>query len=123
MQTKKSYEAPRHSPWGEVQHVESIADGVYLVSTASHGGVWLAPPLRERLAKVCAGLWTPFTGTFEWLEEDCDLSVAVVWLGESWPNLRPGGLELAIESVTNYRPYFPAGLAKMLRDDAPVATE
>jgi len=30
---------PRTSPWGDVQRCEKLTDGVFLVSTASHGGI------------------------------------------------------------------------------------
>ena len=30
---------PRSSPWGEIQRCEKLIEGVFLVSTASHGGV------------------------------------------------------------------------------------
>ena len=30
---------PLHSPWGAVQTGEKLADGVFFVSTAGHGGI------------------------------------------------------------------------------------
>lgn len=36
---------PTNSPWGEVQHCRAIANGVYEVSTAGHGGVMIATEL------------------------------------------------------------------------------
>ena len=30
---------PYNSPWGEVQHCEKMIEGVFLVSTAGHGGI------------------------------------------------------------------------------------
>lgn len=32
------YQEPTFSPWGEVQSCDALCPGVYLVSTASHGG-------------------------------------------------------------------------------------
>ena len=32
------FHAPKSSPWGEVQNCETLCPGVFLVSTASHGG-------------------------------------------------------------------------------------
>src|SRR5699024_6585288 len=36
------FHAPRSSPWGEVQSCEVLCPGVFLVSTASHGGTMVA---------------------------------------------------------------------------------
>lgn len=36
------FHAPRTSPWGEVQSCEVLCPGVFLVSTASHGGTMVA---------------------------------------------------------------------------------
>ncbi len=30
---------PIHSPWGAIQHGEKLADGVFFISTAGHGGI------------------------------------------------------------------------------------
>ena len=32
------FHGPKSSPWGEVQNCETLCPGVFLVSTASHGG-------------------------------------------------------------------------------------
>jgi len=36
------YAEPKLSPWGDVQHSEILCPGVFLVSTASHGGTMVA---------------------------------------------------------------------------------
>ena len=36
------FHAPKSSPWGEVQSCETLCPGVFLVSTASHGGTMVA---------------------------------------------------------------------------------
>ena len=36
------YAEPKLSPWGDVQHSETLCPGVFLVSTASHGGTMVA---------------------------------------------------------------------------------
>jgi len=82
--------------------------------------VWLAPALRDQLRKVCAGLWTPFTGDFQWLEEDCDVSVAILWLGDRWTGIKPETRARIVAHVETGQPYFPAGLAQKLRDNPPV---
>lgn len=59
----------KYSPWGAVQTCDQIADGIYWVSTASHGGayvdraLWLTMPEHIRETTFSDG------GFFE---EDCD---------------------------------------------------
>jgi hypothetical protein len=65
------------TPWGESQYTKQLAPGVYLVSTAGHGGILIgrsqAKKLLSRKAIVIGMLW----GNFLAYEEDCD--IAAVW--------------------------------------------
>lgn len=56
------------TPWGAAQDVDLIAPGVWLVSTAGHGGIKLD---RVRNAKVPASCRTKGG----WYEEDCEVSI------------------------------------------------
>jgi len=71
----------RYSPWGAVQTQRTIADGIVQVSTASHGGIHLSP---SRVAKVKEKFpnFVPFSGKFEWYEEDCDVAIVVATFPE-----------------------------------------
>lgn len=70
------------SPWGIVDHVRTAAPGIVMVSTPSHGGLWLAPDRCASLALLHPEL-THTTGTaLPWLEEDCDWALAVL----AWPD-------------------------------------
>jgi hypothetical protein len=40
---------PTTTPWGQVQEVRSIAPGISVLSTASHGGIYLAPELNDQV--------------------------------------------------------------------------
>lgn len=47
---------PEWSPWGKVQVCDPLCPGVYLVSTASHGGTMVAPdmiPVLSPTARKC----------------------------------------------------------------------
>lgn len=63
------------SPWGPVQTIEELLDGVVLVTTAGHGGVWLS---QARLAEIPAELQglNRFGGG-SWFEEDCEILICV----------------------------------------------
>lgn len=68
--------------WGQPDHCEKIADGLYNVDTPSHGG-WVLSP--DRLARVPAP-WRDLVGygaEVGAFEEDCAWSVpALIWLDE-----------------------------------------
>lgn len=66
------------SPWGTVQDVEVIADGIVYVSTASHGGIWVAPELLHRIKKEMQDYAAYWSGSSQWFEEDCAAQCVVV---------------------------------------------
>lgn len=66
------------SPWGQVQGVEIIADGIVRVWTAGHGGVWIDQEKRKIMKKTGHA---PFTGDWAWWEEDCDMAKVLSALG------------------------------------------
>ena len=73
------------TPWGRVQQLSMIADGIWQVSTASHGGIWLSP---DRLAQVRFD-WAAYAESWAhgwgpgWFEED----VAACAVVATWPSL------------------------------------
>lgn len=64
------------SPWGQTHSADEIAPGIFHVTTASHGGYYVAP---ERMAEMPAVLvkFQPFAGG-NWYEEDCDWAVVAL---------------------------------------------
>lgn len=60
-----------------------MAPGIELVTTSSHGGIRLSD---ERWSEVVRELpqFQPFAGP-RWLEEDCDVLVAVALWPDLWP--------------------------------------
>lgn len=44
------YQQPEKSPWGKVQHCETLCPGVFLVSTASHGGTMFSKDMAAVLS-------------------------------------------------------------------------
>lgn len=68
----------KSSPWGIVQDEEQIADGIIYVSTASHGGIWVAPELLHLLTDVMKDYAAYWSGSSQWFEEDCAAQCVVV---------------------------------------------
>jgi hypothetical protein len=63
--------APKNTPWGKPQSCILLAEGIWCISTASHGGLKLD---RERNARVPAAARQP-SG---WYEEDCLWSIVTL---------------------------------------------
>lgn len=59
-----------YSPWGAIDHVEKIAEGIEFVSTSSHGGFHLSP---ERLLEMPKEL----SNNSPWYEEDCEYGLVI----------------------------------------------
>lgn len=84
------------SPWGRIQHVAKLAPGIWNVSTASHGGIYLASyrvdemPANARISP-------------HWYEEDCEAAVVLLhhWeaVEHNWqqPTLTLAGVRQTVE--------------------------
>jgi hypothetical protein len=60
-----------HTPWGAAQTVDPMLDGMWFVSTASHGGIKLS---EERNAQVPDAM----RRKGGWYEEDCEWAIPFV---------------------------------------------
>jgi hypothetical protein len=67
-----------HSPWGPIQHLTPLGPDAVVVSTASHGGIWISMPA---LARLPAPLQATAYSALGWFEEDCDWAIAYLGLG------------------------------------------
>ena len=80
------------TPWGAAQTVDAIAPGILHITTASHGGIWLAP---EQFDKMPADYPKTFAGA-PWYEEDCDWAKVAVTFPE---HFTPKTVEAAKKSL------------------------
>lgn len=83
------------SPWGMPESITGIAPGIFIITTASHGGYYLAPPQWARL-KALFPSFQPFARVDGWLEEDCDAVLAPLVFPEFFDN---EALFFAVHSV------------------------
>jgi len=72
---------PRTSPWGEVQHCEKLIDGVFLVSTAGHGGVMVRKNASDFLSPEARRIGLNERNYLSF-EEDCEEQVVLYELLE-----------------------------------------
>ena len=89
-----------HTPWGPPQDIEELAEGVWRVSTASHGGLKLS---RERWASL-PGCVRDAMLTPTFAEEDCEEPIVRTLLGLGNGQKR----ELALKMAGYFDHYAPA---------------
>ena len=64
------------SPWGMVQTSYTLCDGVYAVSTASHGGILVHRSAEHLLSQEAQYLGTRY-GVYLCYEEDCKAPIVI----------------------------------------------
>ena len=65
------------TPWGPAQACDKIGCNVWIVETASHGGVRMAGTAADAIPAAVA---QTFINGREWAEEDCELPIALMFL-------------------------------------------
>ena len=89
-----------HTPWGYPQDIEELAEGIWRVSTAGHGGLKLSRERWEELPDVVRDSF--LSATFA--EEDCEESIARTLLGIGDERER----EFALKAAGCFERYSPA---------------
>ena len=88
-----------HTPWGYPQDIEELAEGIWRVSTAGHGGLKLSRERWEELPDLVRD--TFLNPTFA--EEDCEEPIARTLLGIGDERER----EFALKVAGSFRPLRP----------------
>jgi hypothetical protein len=70
------FEEPRISPWGDVQTCDILCPGVFLVSTASHGGTMVSADMAAAFSPAARKCGFK-QGGYLCFEEDCQESVVL----------------------------------------------
>ena len=60
------------TPWGRVQETQTIAPGVFFLSTASHGGIFLSPEINSTVPDSIKDMTFCGQGFQGFYEEDED---------------------------------------------------
>lgn len=90
-----------NTPWGLVDFVTKMADGIWSVSTPSHGGFVLDDAHAALMPKSIK----PFTGDPHYWEEDFDYMVPLLFFRpEIEPNTKFEGWDNAEELLKKERP-------------------
>lgn len=105
---------PRSSPWDEVQSCTTIAEGIYSVSTAGHGGIMIRTNLAEKiLSGEALANRTDLYGAYYCYEEDCDASIPLRELYDKGILQRDNAYfqhsSVNLEHTSNIDDYVPFG--------------
>jgi len=73
MDNNEILEHTKYTPWGGADQQHLVADGIVIVGTPSHGGVYLSPERNARIPDYMRRGDDLLTGG--WYEEDCEASI------------------------------------------------
>jgi len=118
------YQKPEKSPWGKVQTCDTLCPGVFLVSTASHGGTMIAKDMAAALSPAARKCGFK-QGGYLCFEEDSQEDVALrelldkkLWAVPDRIKDKAAFEENINQSVREYNPDYwrirQAGLEKAL---------
>ncbi|WP_271983580.1 DUF7007 domain-containing protein [Pseudoclavibacter terrae] len=88
------------SPWGEVQHVDHLADGIAAVDTDGHGGVKLSPERNRKIPDA----WRSKGG---WHEEDCEHYFVRATFPEAFVRDEATAMTTQVDAEERIRYWFP----------------
>lgn len=71
-----------HCPWGQIQHQRDVAEGITIVTTASHGGYVLS---KERFEAMPSRYKLNTYGKGRCFEEDCEWALVVLAFPDEFP--------------------------------------
>lgn len=96
-------EEGKQSPWGTIQYVYHVGHGIYFVSTAGHGGMYIPPRYNKLIPEY-------FRNAGGWYEEDCDFAIPCFILGAAYFFHAPHTVRFILsgeaeKSVMEWSPY------------------
>lgn len=97
---------PWSTPWGTADCVTEVTDGIWFLSTPSHGGYYITPDRRSEMPAALREADT-FAGG-NWYEEDCDWSIVALAFPAVFPK---DAVEAARKTLKVYRPAIYTALS------------
>lgn len=106
------FTAPEDSPWGDVQSSSELCSGMFLVSTASHGGIMVSKEVAATLSLAARKCGFKEDG-YLCFEEDCAACVVLRELLDRTPSVVPNYIkdvpayeESIDDSIQRYYPDY-----------------
>lgn len=102
--------APSETPWGYAQTKRQQAPGIWFVSTASHGGVWLAPDRQAEMPEALKQFkpWGESSPGSPWYEEDCDWAIVALAFPGAFSESEIAAAWRTVETYQEAQPAFTA---------------
>ena len=99
---------PKNSPWGNVDHCETLAEGVFAVSTAGHGG-FMVKADQHKLSSQAIHYGGEKFGKFLCFEEDCAWAIAAYELRKLGVDVAPKVTdEIITKTIIRWFPEYAA---------------
>ena len=73
------------TPWGPAQTVKNCGFGIFSVSTASHGGIYVPDEMLARIPEREQAFAERWSGSRNWFEEDCAAASVMHHIPEAFP--------------------------------------
>lgn len=83
-----------YSPWGKIDGVDTIAEGIWVFSTPGHGGVKLSRKRQNEMPAI-------FRKQGGWYEEDCEAALVVLGLQRYFSQ------EKVVQAEKSVKDWFP----------------
>lgn len=79
-----------YSPWGPIIDIHRYAEGIYGVTSQTHGGIWLSAARRAELAEkaphMLEGVMRKvYCDKPSWWEEDCEATIPLLVFWDELP--------------------------------------
>ncbi len=95
------------TPWGHAQQYENLGQGIFSVSTAGHGGIFVPDEMLGSIPEEHQRWAAQWSGSRNWYEEDCCWAAVAVAFPDRFP---PDNLEHARKTLESY--FKPEGATR-----------
>jgi hypothetical protein len=77
---------PARTPWGQIRSIETVAEGIAFITTASQGGFYLSADLNERVQLALKEASYCGDGVRGFYEEERDWAIVVYCFKDQFAN-------------------------------------
>lgn len=99
--TKRAKKVGSRSPWGKIDHVETIAPGIQFCGTPSHGGYFLSDERNAQVHPAWRSKWASSPSLDNWYEEDCRWAIVAFHFPEFFTGAQ---YEASVATLKNWHP-------------------
>ncbi len=99
----------RHTPWGYADQYSNLGQGMFSVSTPSHGGIFVPEEYLHCISPEGRADAARWSGSEQWYEEDCCWAHVAIAFPDRFP---PEAVKVAHRTnMARNLPYDPAQLS------------